>query len=34
LSFRASSASKVFEAGLRTLALFLSGQRRLQAIRD
>jgi hypothetical protein len=33
LSFRASSASKIFEVGLRSLELFLSGQQRLQAIR-
>jgi hypothetical protein len=32
-SFRASSAFKVFEAGLRSLELFLSGQQRLQGIR-
>jgi hypothetical protein len=33
LSFRASSAFKIFEAGLRPLELFLSGQQRLQEAR-
>jgi hypothetical protein len=33
LSFRASSAFKIFEAGLRSLELFLSGQQCLQDIR-
>jgi hypothetical protein len=33
LSFRASSASKIFEARLLSLELFLSGQQRFQDIR-
>jgi hypothetical protein len=33
LFFRASSAFKIFEAGLRSLELLFSGQQRLQDIR-